>query len=158
MDKIHGEPNYESLKTLKKQLKANALSVSSTLGGGNFGLLGLVLTDPEYARISNDQFVEPVRPGPFTVPQFTANHDLIRLQGEHEARVATYNDCMTVKKALIKQISAAVEEKYLKELRTEETNSIDMPVHQVLTVLFHRYGQVTPEKLAMEEASFASFY
>ena len=37
--KITGEPNYESLKHLKDQLKANAASIPTTLGGGNHGYL-----------------------------------------------------------------------------------------------------------------------
>ena len=44
LDRIHNEPTYQTLKTLKKQLKANAITVVSDLGGGQFGHLGLVLT------------------------------------------------------------------------------------------------------------------
>ena len=150
VDKIHGEPSYETLKKLKKQLKANALAVPSTLGGGNFGLLGLVLTDPEYARISNEQFVEPNHPGTLVVPQFTANHDLICLQEEHKAEKETYNDCMAVKKTLTKQIVGAVEPKYLKDIRDPVTISLLLPVHEILQHLFENYGQVTTEALATE--------
>ena len=49
---IHGEPNYASLKLLKKELKANASTVTSDLGGGGHGHLGLVLTPHEYSMIS----------------------------------------------------------------------------------------------------------
>ena len=158
VDKIHGRPSFESLRTLKKQLKANALAVPSTLGGGNFGLLGLVLTNAEYTRISNEQFVEPNRPGALIVPPFTANHDLIRLQQEHEALKETYNDCMAVKKTLIKQIVGAVDPEFLKDIRDPVTHSILRPVHEVLQFLFDNHGQVTAEALATEEASMASFY
>ena len=158
LDKIHGEPNYESLKKLKKQLKANAQSVPSTLGGGNHGLLGLVLTQAEYARVSNDQFNIPLRPGALLIPPFTANHETIRLQGEHEQAKETFNDCMAVKKTLIKQIVAAVDAEYLKELRDPDTNSINMDIPDILDHLFVRYGFVTPEALATEEASMATFY
>ena len=48
LEKIHGESSYESLKNLKKQLKTNALSLSSDLGGGEHGHLSLVLTSEEY--------------------------------------------------------------------------------------------------------------
>ena len=158
LDKIHGEPTYETLKKLKKQLKANALSVPSTLGGGNHGLLGLVLTQQEYARISNAQFQVPVRPGPLLIPPFTAQHDVVCLQGEHDQAKETYNDCMAVQKCLIKQIVTAVNGEYLKELRDPDTNSINLTIPEVLQHLFGRYGTVTPEALAREEASMSSFY
>eukprot|EP00957_Ditylum_brightwellii_P112042 8543527-Ditylum_brightwellii.AAC.2 len=41
LTKIHGEPTMAMLLTLQNELKANAHSVQSTLGGGNNGHLGL---------------------------------------------------------------------------------------------------------------------
>ena len=49
IDKIHEEPLYKSLKNLKHQLKANAQSLSSDLGGGEHVRLGWVITPEEYA-------------------------------------------------------------------------------------------------------------
>ena len=46
--KIAGEPNYESLKNLKDELKANAASIPTTLGGGTHGYLGLILSPAAY--------------------------------------------------------------------------------------------------------------
>ena len=68
LTKIHGEPNYESIKCLHLQIKTNAGSVPSNLGGGNFGHLGLVVTQAKYALISNAPFVCPVHPGPCVIP------------------------------------------------------------------------------------------
>ena len=42
---IVGEPTYKALKRLKNELRANASSVDTDLGGGDHGYLGLVLTD-----------------------------------------------------------------------------------------------------------------
>ena len=58
--KITGEPNYKSLKYLKDQLKANAASIPTTLGGGNHGYLGLILSPATYTTIAATQFVEPM--------------------------------------------------------------------------------------------------
>ena len=52
LTKIHGEPTYEGLQQIKDQLKCNAVSVTSSSGGGAHGLLGLVLNADEYARLS----------------------------------------------------------------------------------------------------------
>ena len=61
---IRGEPTYETLHHIKKELKANTISVLTTLGGGNHGYLGMVLTPAEYRRISpNDPFTQLPNPG-----------------------------------------------------------------------------------------------
>ena len=52
LTKVHGQPSYESLQILSTELKANAASVPSTLGGGLYGHLGLVLSLERYASHS----------------------------------------------------------------------------------------------------------
>ena len=49
--KIQGEPSHDDLKRLKMELRADASSVDSDLGGGNHGYLGLVLSDVEYLAL-----------------------------------------------------------------------------------------------------------
>ena len=44
LDKIHGEPDAKNLQKLFKQLKRNARSVPSTLGGGQYGQLFIVIS------------------------------------------------------------------------------------------------------------------
>ena len=68
---ICGEPTNADLKRLKTDLRANASSVDSNLGGGDHGYLGLVLSNTEYLAIptvSNTAFVPPPYPGPFVLP------------------------------------------------------------------------------------------
>ena len=61
---IRGEPTYETLHHPKNELKANASSVTTTLGGVNHGYLGMILTQEEYHHISpNDPFTRPSDPG-----------------------------------------------------------------------------------------------
>ena len=48
LPRIHGEPDYVQLKNLRDLLKANASRVTSELGGGGHGHLGLILTPAEY--------------------------------------------------------------------------------------------------------------
>ena len=66
---IVGPPTYASLTTLLVQLKANAHAVPTTLGGGQFGHLGLLLSDACYAIIApNTPFVRAQNPGDFITP------------------------------------------------------------------------------------------
>ena len=52
LSKIAGEPTLGSLMTLRNELKANAQSVATTLGGGANGHLGLVLSAEAYDQIA----------------------------------------------------------------------------------------------------------
>ena len=56
---IQGTPTNKTLKRLKQELRANASSVETDLGGGDHGYLGLVLTEQEYQAVSNDPFEAP---------------------------------------------------------------------------------------------------
>ena len=67
--RVHGTPHFESLKILMDELKANASSVPTTLGGGNYGHLGLLLLAPRYAQLSGTPFVIPNNPGSFAPPE-----------------------------------------------------------------------------------------
>ena len=67
LTRIHGAPTYDTLKTLKDQLKANATSVTSDLGGGNHGHLGLVLDTLEYNNVSPVPYDRPLHPGNLTI-------------------------------------------------------------------------------------------
>jgi hypothetical protein len=53
LTRIHGKPTYESLQNGLTELKANASSVPSTLGGGHHGHLGLLLSEARYTALAN---------------------------------------------------------------------------------------------------------
>ena len=84
LTKIHGEPTYESLKTLKNELKSNATTVTTDLAGGDSGHLGIVLTDAELAVLTAVPYVRPAHPGPLVIPAGTAQHEANRLRKEHQ--------------------------------------------------------------------------
>ena len=65
---IRGEPTYEKVHKLWNEVKANAHSMYSNLGGGSHGHLGLVLTTEKYADISTTDFTRPDHPGPLAIP------------------------------------------------------------------------------------------
>ena len=67
LDNIHGEPTLDSLVHMFRQLKINAQSVPTQLGGAQLGYLALVLNASEYNVIPNTvPFTRPTDPGIFT--------------------------------------------------------------------------------------------
>ena len=115
LTKIHGEPTFETLRVLFNQLKANATTVSTTLGGGLLGYLGLLLTTPKYACVApGTPFVRPPNPGPLVIPNGTAQHAATRMREDHAEALRQHQECNDVKAALKKQALAAIEPKYTK--------------------------------------------
>jgi len=149
---IHGEPTYKSLTVLFNQLKANARSVRSSLGGGQHGYLGLVLSPAIYNTIApNTPFQYPVHPGPLILPEFQLPHVTHQVTSQHAENVRVFNECGNVVQALRKQIVTAIEPSYLAAIKNRQTNTITLRVHEIMEYLFRNFGRVTPAKLADEE-------
>ena len=153
LTKIRGEPTYESLQLLIKELKANASTVHSNLGGGEFGLLGLVISPTSYEMISETPFVRPTHPGSLTIPQGTTQHAARTLKEQHEEALQVFHEVNNVDKALKQQIVEAVETTYLTPLRNRTTNTINMTVYEVVEHLFTNYGDIDPNDLNTRETT-----
>ena len=148
---IRGEPTADTLILLKKQLKSNAKSVPSNLGGGIFGHLGLVIPPDRYNLISNVPFIRPNHPGPLVIPPGTAQHAAATMREIHAEQMCVFKEVNAVDQALIQQIIQAVESDFLSALRDRTTNSINLPVFDVLDYLGNTYGNVTEEMLQEHE-------
>lgn len=149
LTKIHDRPTYESLKTLKNELKGNAASVRSNLGGGAHGHLGLVLTATEQVLVSPVLYIRPEDPGPLVLP---AGNNVTNLQREiardlHKENERVWIESMKVEKALLKQLVAALPPLYVRSFLNKASMSITQPLSAVLTTLFTTYGDVTDEEL-----------
>ena len=147
LSKVSGRPTYESLKKVKDELKTNASTVSSDLGGGANGHLGLVLTDVEYTFVSATPYVKPVHPGQLVIPPGTTNYVATSMKEDHKEEIRMFKEAINVEQALIKQLGHALPELYLKRFRNRHTNSITETIPNILTHLFTTYGKITPEEL-----------
>jgi hypothetical protein len=49
---VTGEPDYHTLHTIRKMLRANARSIDTHIGEGAFGHLGVIISDAAYEMIS----------------------------------------------------------------------------------------------------------
>lgn len=148
---IHGEPTYETLRTMTNQLKANARSVHTTLGGGLHGHLGLVLTQAQYTIFSNTPYDRPTRPPPLVIPAYQLPHVVQTAQARHNEQVRLFNESNNVEQALKQQIIKAVDDTYLTPLRNRQTNTIDVTIPDILDYLFTNHGRVSPAMLHEEE-------
>ena len=146
LDKIAGEPSYDTLRTIHTQLKANAASVPSILGGGANGHLGLVIAPEKYALISNTPFNRPYHPGLLDVPIGTLRDEADRVTNAHRQQLDLYNTVQGVEKSLLQQLTKAVEPVYLESLKNQNTGLIQYPIFTVLAHLKSQYGNVHPHE------------
>ena len=66
LQKFHGQQTVDNLLAIFHQLKSNARCIFCSLGAGQLGYLGAVLSPKAYTnKIPNaDEFVHPKHPGP----------------------------------------------------------------------------------------------
>ena len=151
-------PNFKNLIQLKNELKANAGSIKTTLGGGAHGHLGLVLTPREYTIICpQTPFNKPGQPIPPVITQQMNNYDQVRLRSEYMDDLRLYDLTNNVEKALVNMMCQAVGEVYMKQYRNTVTNNITRPLQEVLEELFDTYGQVTSDELEQEEMELSKY-
>ena len=129
-------PTHKTLKGLKQELRANASSVESNLGGGDHEYLGLVLDDSEYATVLPRLFVAPTYPVALTVPRASTQVDTLNLREQHKESKRAYLECKNVEKALQRHVQDAIEEKYLESMVNEDTQLIQEDIPTVLQYLF----------------------
>jgi len=118
---IVGTPTYKSLKRLKAELRANASSVETNLGGGDHGYLGLVLSTAEYATVSATPFTAPTYPTTLTIPANATQVQAFERRVKHEEKKRLYYECQNVERALQRHIQDAIKDKYLEHLIDEDT-------------------------------------
>lgn len=150
LTKITGLPTYESLKTIKDELQANASTVQCDLGGGQHGHLGLVLSDVEYAQVSQTPYTRPVHPGA-NPPAGASNWQSQVLREQHHENIRLFREANGVEEALTKQLGQALPDLYLKPFRDPISNKITTPLRTILTTLFQTYGAITDEELEDKE-------
>jgi hypothetical protein len=160
LKRIHGQPTYETLQNLSTEIKANAASVPSTLGGGQYGHLGLILSVDRYATLANTiPWVSPPNPGPFAPPANGTGPQLEAAKDVWRELKLSFDLCQATEKALIAQIVESIDPIYLRPLLNRITGQYSTDVSAVLLHLFATHGKITPQQVkAKEMATFNMQY
>ena len=158
LTKITGEPTHTSLTTLINELKANAQSVHSNLGGGAHGHLGLVLSPVDYASVAQAPYVRPQFPGSFVIPPNITNVQAQMLREQHAENLRQFQEVEAVHNALVQQVIQAVDPMYLKALRNPITNALNVPLNKILQHLIDVYGTITPREFQAKRDELTNFH
>ena len=71
LPKIDCEPTYESINQWMQLLYANAATLSTTLGGGRHGHIGMIMQPALYATLLTVAYNTPTYPGPLPIFRHT---------------------------------------------------------------------------------------
>ena len=157
LTKIHGQPVYDTLRLLADEVKANAASVPTTIGGGEYGHLGLVLSDVRYAALPHTvPWVNPVNPGDFLPPAGATGPQIEAARDVWRQRLRQYELFQATEKSLIAQVVVAVDNIYLKAKFNRSTGQYTGSVKGILTHLFATYGKITPHHVQAREHATAN--
>jgi hypothetical protein len=148
LKKIHGKTTYESLQNVSTELKVNASSVPSTLGGGQNGHSGLLLSNDQYITMAHAiPWVTPGNPGTFDGPQIKAaakesgknsnkNLNSVKIPTRHLSRNLLVD--------LINPI-------YLRAMLNRATGQYSTNIRALVLHLFATYGKITPQQVKAKE-------
>ena len=146
--KITGEPNYESLKHLKDQLKANAASIPTTLGGGNHGNLGVILSPATYTTIAATQFVELIYPGQHpNIPAGSSAVNISTIVRFHTEDLHKWRKFKNINTALKNQLLTSIDDIYVRALKDRHVGYMNQSIRTIMQHLFNNYGNITPLEL-----------
>jgi hypothetical protein len=152
LTRIHGKPIYETLQSLATEIKANAASVPSTLGGGQYGHLGLILSVDRYATLANTiPWVSPPNPGPFAPPANGTGPQLEAAKDVWRELKLSFDLCQATEKALIAQIVESIDPIFLRALLNRVTGQYSTDVRAILLHLFTTHGKITPHQVKAKE-------
>jgi uncharacterized phage-associated protein len=133
------------------ELKTNALSVHSNLGGANHGHLGLLMTDEQYALVSDTPYERPEHPGVLHIPNNATRVAADALKRAYDENLRVFHEVRGVEQALIQQIVTAVDEQYINAMKNRETGQFTGNVRQIFTYLQNTYGKISPSQLSQFE-------
>ena len=154
---IEGEPTYETIKRAEKLLIENAASVHSTLGGGNHGFLGLILTPVKYHIVTGYTFEPHVNPGALpTIPQNATQHQIINANSVHKENLRLWREQTFVSKALKNLLTRVVEKKYVADLHNSYTGYNNLTIQEIFEYLYENYGDLDEADLEQAELQMSS--
>ena len=142
---ITSKPNYALLKNLKDQLKANAASIPTTLGGGNHSYLGFILSPSAYATITTTPFQELNYPGQHpTIPTRTNAANTSTIICHHTKDLRQWCKCKNIITALKKQFLSAIVNIYIRALKDCHVGYMYQTIHAISHHLFENYETSHP--------------
>jgi hypothetical protein len=147
LPKVTGEPTLEDIKVIQRLLNTNAMSISSYVGGGRHGHLGIIMTNEEYFAIAADVFPVPDNPGASPEVVVGMKAVVAELTRIHRKSTQVYRTYHNVDQAIKKLILEAFDDAYLNALSKEVVGYANCTSLDLLAHLLAFYAMIAPTEL-----------
>ena len=141
-------PSAFDVRKLKKQCIQNAITVPSSLGGGNHGHVGILLTQAEYLAMTGQAtaYNAPVEPA---IPAYAGTAAVVQgARDQYELRQHQYLLHVAMARILKDMIIQAVPDYAIRTLHDENFGYAAVTPEQLLTHLITTYGTIDEEDMA----------
>ena len=148
LTKIVGEPNFDKLHVLFRELKANTAAVPCTLAGGANGYLGMLVSPAQYQTVApGTPFVPPVAPGALTIAPGDTQYQIMMAKTQYETALREHQTYILLQRSLISLVQDAVENKYTNAIRNRITGQLPADIRVIKNHLFGAYGRINESEL-----------
>jgi hypothetical protein len=149
LPKIYNNHTFYNMQVTTRLLNANSISVPSMAGGGAHGHLGIIMTQVEYAAISESPWVEPFNPNAIPIiPSGTNAVDAAQLACMHAECCRIYTNRINVEQALKMFILEAYDSMYTSQIDYYLLQYSNSSALEILMHLKQTYGFINPTQLA----------
>jgi hypothetical protein len=156
---IVGEPNYESIAALHRQLNANSASIQSHLGNGQLGLLQLTVPAAVYNTLSATVFVAPANPGPAPhLPDQSTGPQIADIRFAFDAATKLFKNYDLDDKALKQLLLGAVDDMFVRSLQTKYIGYLNVTTRQILDHLYNQYARISAADLQENDVALKTAY
>ena len=145
------EPSAFTVRALRQQVNANASAVPTSLGGGNHGHLGAVMTAAQYTAATGGAaaavaaYNAPNRPAN---PQFHGTAAVVAgQQATYTREKETYLTHTALTRQIKSQLITAINPVYIAALAHEQTGYANVMIPQILDHLETNYGTINQDDL-----------
>ena len=154
-----GQPNYESIESVRKMCCENVISIPCNRGGGQHGWLGMLIDAGLFNLITGWPWNPPVQqpPLPTFAPGATAA-EIKQTELQHRYYTDEYNTGQLVDAACRKILLDCFDPQYLKALKHSVTGFNNVTSRTILQYLFAAYGRITSSEITANQNKFMEAY
>ena len=157
--KHSGDPTFQAILYSQNQLKANAASILANIGGGHFGLFGLIIQSKTYETLTGSPFVKHTNPG--TRPSYPTGilvETASEILWQHKVNQGEFHTMHNTYLVLTKQIVRAFDGLYLKVIKIRHVKFLGVPSLDIIQHLYKSYGTINQVDIDDNEKKMSKHY
>ena len=158
LTRIIGKPSTRTIDVLIRELKRNARSVKSTLGGGRYGHLFMVIPNEIWTTLpGTQQVIQPTLPGRLQINPRAGAAVVAVQQQEHQDAKEKYEKYIRLQEELKNQIINAIDPVYLDPIRCQHTDMVISDIPTILEYLKKNHGKLNVHQINDESETIKNF-